>query len=63
MAEHVPAHAQLEEEQMTEPMNTLVVSPSQPIGKYHCNDIGNNEIRISIINTHLYLYNFIGFCR
>ena len=42
MKEHVPAHAQMEEEKMEEPMNTLVVSASQPIGKYHCNDLGNN---------------------
>ena len=42
MAYHVPAHAQLEKEQMEEPMNTPVVSVSEPIGKYHCNDIGNN---------------------
>ena len=39
MTQHVPAHAQLEEEQMTEPMNTPVVSASQPRGKDHCNDI------------------------
>ena len=43
MAEHVPAHAQMEEEQMAEPMNTLTVSASQPTNKYHCNDIGNND--------------------
>ena len=30
-------------------MNTPIVSASHPIGKYYCNDIGNNEIRISII--------------
>ena len=44
MVEHVPVHvhAQLEEEQMAEPMNTPVVSASQPTSKYHCNDIGNN---------------------
>ena len=42
MAEHVPAHAQMEEEQM-EPMNTLTISVIQPIGKYHCNDIENND--------------------
>ena len=52
MAEHVLAHTQLEEEQMTERMNTLVLSSIQPTGKYHCNDIGNNEICISIITTH-----------
>ena len=57
MAEHVPSHAQMEEEQMEEPMKTLVVSASYPTSKYHCNDIGNNEIHISIITTHLYLYN------
>ena len=33
MVENVPAHAKLEDEQMAEPMNTPVVSPSQPIGK------------------------------
>ena len=43
MAEHVPSHAQMEEEQMVEPMNTLTVSTSHPIGKYHCNDLGNND--------------------
>ena len=63
MAEHVPAHAQIEEEQMEEPMNTPVVLASQPTSIDHCNDIGNNEIHISIITKHLYLYNFIGFCR
>ena len=63
MAEHVPGHARLEEEQMTKPMNTPVVSASQPTSKDHCNDIGNNEIHISLINTHLYLYNCLGFCR
>ena len=63
MAEHVSTHAKLEEEQMEEPMNTPVVSPSHPISKYCCNEIGNNEIHISIITTHLYLYNFLGFCR
>ena len=42
MAEHVPTHAQMEEEQMEEPMNNLVVSSSQPIGKDHCNYLGNN---------------------
>ena len=56
------AHAQMEEEQMAEPMNTLTISSSQPIGKDHCNDFGNNEIHVSIINKHLYLYKFIGFC-
>ena len=57
MAEYVLAHARLEEEQMAEPMNTPIVSPSQPIGKHHCNDIGNNEMCISIITTQiLYLY-------
>ena len=54
MAEHASAHAQLEDEQMTEPMNTPIVSPSRPTGKHHCNDIGNNEICISIITMHLY---------
>ena len=62
MAENVPSHTQMEEEQMAEPMNTPVVSASQPTSKYHCNDIGNNEIRISIITKHLYLYKCIGFC-
>ena len=63
MEEHVHAHAQMEEEQMAEPMNTPVVSTSQPTGKDHCNDIGNNEICISIITKHLYLYNCLRFCR
>ena len=63
MTELVPTHAQLEKEQMIEPMNTPVVSASQPIGKDHCNDIGNNETHITIITTHLYLYNCLGFCR
>ena len=63
MAEHVPFHARMEEEQMAEPMNTPIVSASHPTGKDHCNDIGNNEIRISIITTHLYLYNCLGICR
>ena len=58
MAENVPAHAQIEE-----PMNTLTISACQPIGKDHCNDLGNNEIHISIITKNLYLYIFIGFCR
>ena len=49
MVDHVPTHAQMEEEQMAEPMNTPVVSSSRPTCKYHCNAIGNNEIRISII--------------
>ena len=40
MAEYVPAHAQLEEEQMTEPMNTPFFLASQPTNKYHYNDIG-----------------------
>ena len=57
MAEHVFAHAQLEEEQMEEPMSTLVVSASHRTTKYHYNDIENNEICISIITTYLYLYN------
>ena len=43
MEEHVLAHAQMEEEQMEEPMNTLTVSASQWIGKYDCNDLGNND--------------------
>ena len=43
MAEHVPAHAQMEEEKMAEPMNTLTVSASQPTCKNHCNDLGNND--------------------
>ena len=55
MAEHVPTHAQMEDEQMAEPMNTPVVSVSYPTGKDHCNDLGNNEIRISIITKHLHL--------
>ena len=64
MAEHVPAHAQMElEVQMAEPMNTPIVSSSQLIGKYNCNDLGNNGICISIITKHLYLYNFLGFCK
>ena len=63
MEENVLDHAQMEEEQMVEQFNTLVVSASHPTSKYHCNDIGNNEICISIITKHLYLYNFIGFCR
>ena len=57
MVEHVLALTQLEEEQMVEPMNTPIVSASHPTYKYHCNDIGDNEIHISIITTHLYLYN------
>ena len=55
MAEHVPSHAQMEEEQMLEPNNTLVVSASQPTSKYHCNDLGNNEICISI-KPNIYIY-------
>ena len=43
MEKHVSIHAQLEEEQMTEPMNTLTISASQPTSKYQCNDIGNND--------------------
>ena len=43
MEEHVPAHAQMEEEQMAEPMNTLTVLASRPTGKDHCSDIGNND--------------------
>ena len=62
MEEHVPTHAQMEEEKMAEPMNTLTISASHPIGEYHCNDLGNNEIGITIITKHLYLYKFIGFC-
>ena len=62
MVEHVSAHAQLEEEQMEELMNTPIVSASHPTCKDHFNDIGNNEICISIITTHLYLYNGLGFC-
>ena len=38
MAEHVPAHAQMEE-----PMNTINVSASHPIGKDNCNDIEHNH--------------------
>ena len=57
MEEHVPSHTQLEEEQIVEPMNTPIVSSTHPIGKYHCNDIINNEMGISIITMHLlYLY-------
>ena len=63
MVEHVSSHAQLEEEQMAEPMNTPIISGGQPTCKDHCNDIGNNEICISIITSHLYLYNCLGFCR
>ena len=63
MEEHVLTYAQLEEEQMAEPMKTLVSSTSQPTRNDHCNDIGNNEIHISIITTHLYLYNCLSFCR
>ena len=37
-----------EEEQMTEPMNTLTVSASQPTCKYHCNDI---EIMMPLTNN------------
>ena len=55
MVEHIPTHAQLEEEQMVERMNTPVVSASHPTCKDHCNDIGNNELCISIISMHLYL--------
>ena len=44
MAEHVPTHAQMEEEEMAEPMNTLTVLASQPIVKDHCNDLGNNDV-------------------
>ena len=63
MEEHVPSHAQSREEQMEEPMNTAVDSASQPSGKDHCNEIENNEINISIVTSHLYLYNCLGFCR
>ena len=63
MTEHVPSHAQLKEEQMAEPMNTPVESTSQSACKYHCNEIENNEKRISIITLHLYLYKCLGFCR
>ena len=62
MVEHVPAHAQLEEEEMVGPMNTPFVSPSQPTNKYLCDDIGNKKICISIITMYLYLYNMHGFC-
>ena len=44
MAQHVPAHAQLKEEQMEKPMNTPLVSASHPTSKDHCNDLVNNEI-------------------
>ena len=63
MAEHVPSHAQMEEEQMAEPMNIPVVSTSQPTSKDNCNGLENNEIRISIVTKHLYLLNFIVFRR
>ena len=63
MEEHVPSHAQSEEEQMVEPTNSPVDSASQPTGKDHCNEIENNEKRISIITLHLYLYNCLRFCR
>ena len=43
MEENVPSHAQMEAKQMEEPMNTLYSSASQPTGKDHCNDIGNND--------------------
>ena len=43
MEEHVPSHAQMEEEQMTKPMNTLIVWTSPPKGKDYCNDLGNND--------------------
>ena len=42
MVEHIPSHAQLEEEQMAEPMNTPVDLASQPIGNDHCNETKNN---------------------
>ena len=61
MIEHVPSHAHSGEEQMVEPMNTPVDLASQPTSKYHCNDIGNNEICISIINSKLYLYKCLFF--
>ena len=48
MSQHVPSNAQLAEEQMEELMNTPVVSTNHPIGKDRSNDIGNNEIHISI---------------
>ena len=63
MAEHVPSHAQMEEEQMAEKMDTPVVLASRPTRKDHCNVIGNNEIRVSIITKNLYLYNCLGFHR
>ena len=44
---------------MEKPMNTPVVSTSQPTGKYHCNDIGNNEIRISIITIYIIVLVFV----
>ena len=43
MVEHVPAHAQMEEEQMAKAMNTPIFSASHPTGKDHCNDLGNND--------------------
>ena len=61
MVENVSSHAHPGEEQMAEPMNTLVDSASHLAGKYQGNDIANNEICISIINFHLYLYKFLGF--
>ena len=61
MEEHVTSHAQSGEEQMADPMNTPVDSASHPTGKYHCNEIENNEKCISIITFQLYLYNCLGF--
>ena len=43
MAENLPVHAQMEDEQMEEPMNSPVVSASQPTGKDHCNNLGNSD--------------------
>ena len=63
MVGHVPSHAQLEKEQMAEPMNTPVDLASQTPGNDHCNEIENNEKCISIINSHLYIYIVLFFCR
>ena len=57
MAKHVPIHAQLEEEQMAEPMKNLTLSAGRPTGKDNCNGLENNETRILVITKHLYLYN------
>ena len=59
----VDSATQGKEEQMVEPMNILVDLATRPGGKYHCNEIENNEKNISIITFHLYLYNCLVFCR